>query len=255
MATDTAGSSPSRSTTAPCSDCILRKRECFRPFTDKELDFVSRFRSGELQVEPGAAILLDGHDAPHLHTVVEGLAIRIKYLPDGRRQVLNIAMPGDLIGLQSSLFGAMAHTVEALTPTRLCVFPRARLFDLYKQQAELAFDVTWLAAREEAILSEHLVNLGQRPALLRRAYLFAHLFDRAGQVGLLKGRVLNLPLTQEHLADALGLSLVHTNKTLRKLRETGCMSFDRGQLKVHAPEKLFEIAEYDPPAKRSRPFL
>ena len=99
----------------------------------------------------------------------------------------------------------------------LCVFPRDKLWELYRNHPTLAFDLTWLAAREEKILDEHLVSVGRRTALERTAYLLVHLFVRAEQAGLTTKDTVELPLTQQHLADTLGMSLVHMNKTLKRL--------------------------------------
>ena len=99
-------------------------------------------------------------------------------LDDGRRQILNYALPADMLGLQGALMNEMEHSVEALTPLVLCVFPRSKLWDLYSRLPSLAFDITWLAAREEQLIDEHLVSLGRRTALERAAYLLLHLFTR-----------------------------------------------------------------------------
>ena len=92
------------------------------------------FKSGELTVDPGAVILLDGTNSPHLFTVLSGWAFRFKTLEDGRRQILNFALPGDFIGLQGSVFEKMQHSVEALTTTVLCVFPREKVWSLFQTQ-------------------------------------------------------------------------------------------------------------------------
>ena len=123
--------------------------------------------------------------------------MRYKSFPDGKRQVLNFALPGDLLGLQSSLFNHMTHSVEALTDVTLCVFPRQRIWELYKDHPGLAFDVTWLASREESILADHLANVGQRPAMVRVAYMLIYLFNRARRLGLVRCNKMLLPITQQ----------------------------------------------------------
>ena len=132
-----------------------------------------------------------------------------------------MAVSGDLLGLLSSLFNHMTHSVEALTDVTLCVFPRQRIWELYQGYPGLAFDVTWLASREESILADHLANVGQRLAFQRVAYMIIYLFNRARRSGLVRKNTLVLPVTQEHLADAMGFSIVHTNMTLKRLRATG----------------------------------
>jgi CRP/FNR family transcriptional regulator len=250
-----AGSAAPAAMQTPCSKCPLRRNDQFRPFQPDELEFIQDFKVGELRVQAGSSILLDGHDSPHLFSVLEGWAVRFKILDEGQRQVLNFAVPGDLIGLQSTLFDKMHHSVEALTDLRLCVFARERIWELYKQHPGLGFDLTWLAAREESIMSDHLVNVGQRSAFERLAYIIVYIFNHARRSGLVKGNKLITPVTQEHLADAMGLSMVHTNKTLKKLRQTGWLDWKRQELSILDEEKLTELAAFDLEKQRARPFL
>jgi CRP-like cAMP-binding protein len=217
----------------------------FRPFTAEELGFVASFKAGELVVDPRATILQEGTSSTHLFTVLIGWAFRYKMLPDGRRQILNFALPGDFLGLQASMFNEMTHSVEALTSMTLCVFPRERIWELYEHHASLSFDVTWLAAREEQILDSHLLNVGRRNAIERTAYLILHLFMRARDVGLAGKANLALPITQQHLADTLGMSIVHTNKTLRRLYDRKLISWKSQRLEILDMEALKEIAEWD----------
>ena len=209
----------------PCSRCPLRKIDIFRKFTTEELAFVSSFKSGELALDPGSTIFSEGTNSPHLYTMLSGWAFKYKTLEDGRRQVLNFVLPGDFIGLQASIFDTIGHSIEALTDVVLCVFPREKLWALHEKHAGLAFDITWLGAREESILGDYLITVGQRRAGERIAFVLLHLFQRARQLGLVRGNTLTLPLTQEHLADTIGFSLVHTNKTLKQLRKTGAFKW------------------------------
>ena len=142
----------------PCELCPLRKRAGLREFSRDELEFVKTFKVDELRVEPGISFLREGTRSEHLYTVLKGWAFRYKVLDDGRRQILNYALPADMVGLQGTLMNEMQHSVEALTPVVLCVFPRAKLWGLYSRLPSLAFDITWLAAREEQLIDEHLVN-------------------------------------------------------------------------------------------------
>jgi len=246
---------PKESMTIPCTRCPLRRLPAFREFEESELAFVEDFKHGELAIGPGAPIVLEESNSPHLYTVLEGMAFRYKTLPDGRRQILNYAMPGDLVGLQSSVFDVMDHGLEALTDMRLCVFPRDRLWSLFADQPSLAFDVTWLAAREERLLDAHLLTIGRRTALERIAYVVWYLYARARSAGLATGSRFALPLTQQHLADTLGLSLVHTNKTLKRLRATGCIAWEDRLLEIRDKEKLLEIAQAEESDERPRPFI
>lgn len=238
-----------------CRDCPLARLDCFRDFTSEELAFIEEFKHGELTVSPGAPIVLEDSNSPHLYTVLSGWAFRYKSLPDGRRQILNYAMPGDLVGLQSSVFDVMSHGVEALTDMLLCVLPRDKLWTLYNRHPALAYDVTWLASREERLLDEHLLTVGRRTAIERIAFVIWHLYRRARAVGLVSGRKLEIPLTQTHLADTLGLSVVHTNKTLKRLRASGCMHWENRVIEIRDMEKLLKIAQAEDVDEKPRPYI
>lgn len=227
----------------------------FRAFAPDELKFVSSFKRGELVAEAGSLILSEGTHSAQLFTLLSGWAFRYKTLSDGRRQILNYVLPGDLIGLQGSVIGEMQHSVEALSPVVLCVFQRTSLPDLYRNHPGLAFDITWLAAREERMLDENLLSVGRRSALERAAYLIAFIAHRAQSVGIGTTKRLLIPITQQHVADTLGLSIVHTNKTLRKLSEQGLIRWHDRACEVLDPEGLSAVAGWQQTPEPTRPLI
>jgi CRP-like cAMP-binding protein len=246
---------PVSSRRVPCEQCPLRALAQFRAFSPEELRFVSSFKRGELVAEPGSMILAEGAHSAQLFTLLSGWAFRYKMLEDGRRQILNYCLPGDLIGLQGSVIGAMEHSVEALSASVLCVFQRDRLSDLYRGHPGLGFDVTWLASREERMLDENLLSVGRRTALERAAYLVAFLYQRAASVGLVGNAPLLIPISQQHVADTLGLSIVHTNKTLRKLAGRGLIRWHDRACEVLDPAALRDLAGWSGPPDARRPLI
>ncbi len=244
-----------RKTQVPCVQCPLRPLPAFRSFTPEELQFMCYFKSGELTGRYGTTILLEGARSENCYTMLSGWGFRYKMLPDGRRQILNFVLPGDFVGLQASVLNEMQHSVEALTDVVLCVFPRDKLWTLYSDHPSLAFDITWLAAREEMMLDDHLLSIGHRTAIERVAYLTLHLFRRARDVNLNEGESLRLPLTQQHVADTLGMSLVHTNKTLRRLYDRALLSWREKTLKILDLDGLAKLARYDIAASNPRPLI
>jgi CRP-like cAMP-binding protein len=239
----------------PCEACPLRSLPIFRAFEPQELAFVSRFKRGELNVEKGATVLTEGSMSKHLFTVLTGWGFRYKLLPDGRRQILNYAMPGDMVGLQGSLMGEMQHSIEALSPMLLCVFERAKLEELYRCHPGLAFDITWIAAREEQMLDENLLSVGRRTAVERAAYLIAFLSARARSVGFDGSKSIEIPITQQHVADTLGLSLVHTNKTIRKLANRNLVRWRDGGCEVVDFDGLLALAGWAGLPEGRRPLV
>jgi CRP/FNR family transcriptional regulator, anaerobic regulatory protein len=239
----------------PCEQCPLRSKETFREFAPEELAFIAEFKSGEMNAEPGTTLYLQGTNSAHLYTLLSGWAFRYRTLSDGRRQILNFVLPGDLVGLQACVLDEMQHSVESLTSSVLCVFPREKLWSLYTQFPSLAFDLTWLASREEQILDENLVSVGRRHAEERVAFLLLHLYKRAEDVGLASGNKIQFPFTQQHIADTLGMSLVHTNKTMRRLTNRKVMRWKDKVFEILDRDRMAEIALFDFNDKRPRPFL
>lgn len=241
--------------TVPCRACPLRRQPLFVPFTEEEVGFMERFKMGELVVDPGTTILMEGANSPQLYTVLRGQGVRYKTLSNGRRQVINFLFPGDFTGLQASLMGEMKHSVEAATPMTLCVFERAQLWTLFRSSPARAYDLTWIAAVEEHFLGETIAALGQRDAGARVAWALLRIWQRLRAVGLGEGGAVPLPFRQQDLADALGLSLVHTNKTLARLRARGLANWSEGRLRLPDLPALAQVAGMDLDALDRRPLM
>lgn len=239
----------------PCTACPLRQIKVFREFTKSEMEFVSGFKQSDLHLKSGDTLMMEGQSSQTLYTLLSGWMYRYKDLPDGRRQVLNFVLPGDFVGLQAAVFGEAQHTIECLTDAVLCAFPRAKLWTLYEKEPGLGFDVTWLAAREEKMLDDNLLSIGRRSAAERLAFILNHLLRRLRELGLTRSTAFDTPFNQQHLADTLGLSLVHTNKTVRKLIHQGLISWKDKTLTVLNEEKLASLAKFDGDGKKLRPLI
>lgn len=238
-----------------CKACPLNSLDIFLDMSREEIDRTQRFKAGELTVDPGTPILLEGSNAPQIYTALRGMGLRYKTLPDGRRQVVNYIFPGDFIGLQAGMIGEMGHSVEATTNMTLCVFDRKDFFDFFRSSTERAFDVTWLAASEEHFLGEALTSIGQRDAVSSMAWALLTLFRRGDALGLVNNDTMPLPYRQQDMADALGLSLVHTNKTLAKLRERQLANWNDGKLTIRDQETLARVAQMELEPLRRRPLI
>ena len=239
----------------PCDSCPLRVMPLFVPFSADELAFMRRFKTAEHRFERGAMILQEGFRSPTLYTVLSGIGTRSVVLEDGRRQVINFVFPGDFIGLQSSLMGEMKHTVTSSTPMVLCAFDRGRLWEMFRDQATRAYDLTWIAAVEEHFLGETITVLGQRTALARMAWAFMRIWRRLSAVGLLRDGSVPLPFRQQDMADALGLSLVHANKTVARLKNARLAVWQRGLLTVPDLKALAVVAGISDERAEIRPIF
>ncbi|HET9976925.1 MAG TPA: Crp/Fnr family transcriptional regulator [Burkholderiaceae bacterium] len=231
----------------PCIDCPLRSLPLFLPHTEEELALVQFLKRREITLDAGATLIHEGQTDTRLFTLFEGWAYRFKTLSDGRRQILNFLLAGDFIGVQQKMSDAAAHGVVTLTAARFCVFDRDALWELHRSQPSMGFNVTWLTAHEESLVDDNLLSLGRRSAEERVATALVLLYKRAaalrGQGDADGGRGVSFPLTQQHLADALGLSLAHTNKTLRKLERRGLFKIGDGRLTLLDPKALARLAD------------
>jgi CRP-like cAMP-binding protein len=222
----------------PCYECALRACGLFKRVTDEELSAINEIKREHLTMSAGEEIIRIGDEAPEVYTLYAGWAFRYKMLADGRRQILSFVLPGDLLGLQAAMFDAALYGIEALTDVQLCVLPRKKIWALFGQMPGLAFDVAWLGSRSESFVDENLTSVGRRTAAERVAALIVTLYKRAKVLAMVDGETFAFPLTQQHIADALGLSLVHTNKTLSKLKRMGMFKQQNGTMTLTNPRVL-----------------
>lgn len=241
--------------TIDCTVCPLRKKPLFTRIGGDELEFMRRFKTGEMEVSAGTQLLIEGSNAAQLFTCLSGHGLRYKTLADGSRQVVSFVLPGDFIGLQASVMGQMHHSVESTTDMTLCVFNRTDMWNLFKAHPERAYDLTFLAAVEERFLGEALTSVGQKGALEKIAWSLFRFYTRAKALGLVRNGACALPYKQQDLADALGLSLVHTNKTLSTLRNRGLANWRNGILSVDDAEALAKAGMVDETGVQSRPLI
>ena len=227
-----------------CKDCPLRTLELFTPHSPAEVALIQSLKRGQIGVQAGQAIIHEGQSDAPLYTLWSGWAFRFKTLSDGRRQILNFLLPGDFIGVQQKMSDALSHGVEALSDGQLCVFSRDALWELHRNQPAMGFNLTWLTAQEQSVVDDSLLSVGRRSAEERIAALLIVLFKlSAAMLPDAGAGGVPFPLTQQHIADALGLSLVHTNKTLRKLERRGLHHIENGLLFLKDGKALARTAD------------
>ncbi len=227
-----------------CRACPLRPLSLFIGQSESEVAIIESLRRDQISGLADSSIIHEGETDPPLYTLFSGWAFRFKTLSDGRRQILNFLLPGDFIGVQQKMGDAADHGVQALTDVVLCVFRRDALWELHRSAPTLGFGVTWLTAHEESLVDDTLLSVGRRSAEERIATLLVLLFKRVAALlpdGGSQG--VPFPLTQQHIADGLGLSLVHTNKTLRKLERRGLHRIEDGRLRLLDVKALTRIAD------------
>jgi CRP-like cAMP-binding protein len=238
-----------------CQLCRLRSTGAFTSVAPPVLEFIQSLRTHTAVVEAGGALVREQQSNARLFTLYAGWAFRYKTLSDGRRQILNFLLPGDLVGLQQEFGEVSAHGIEALTDCSVCVFQDDSLWAVLREHPRLGYDITWLSAHEESHVDANLLSAGRRNATERVAMLLMHLYRRLERLGLAHEGAVAFPLNQQHIADALGLSLVHTNKTLRRLSLMGLHEIKDGKLRLLNTRALTRIAEYYDTPPRLMPML
>jgi CRP-like cAMP-binding protein len=238
-----------------CISCPLRLKPAFKAKTPEEIAYIDGLKVSHILVPAGAEIIFPGQADAELFTLFSGWAFREKSLADDRRQILNFLLPGDIVGLQASLLDASEHGIEALTDVELCVFPRRKVWTVFERMPQLAFELSWMGAREQSLVDEAVMSVGQRSARERMAALIMGLYRRLERLHLVDAGRFLFPLSRQHLADALGLSLVHTIKTWSWLRRSGYFTFDGTHMTLTNPRLTERLAQYYESEWQKRPLL
>lgn len=224
---------------------IICKLGAFLDLRQESLAYLEGLQRNVQRFSPGNDLIVEGETCDRIFVLQEGWTYSYKMLPDGRRQILNFGLPGDFLGVRASLFETAEHSRAALTHVVVSSFPARMISEICRTRPEIAMAIQWASAREQAMLAEHLVSLGRRSAYERLAHLLLELLNRLQLVGLAGEKSYALPLTQEILADALGLSIVHVNRTLRKLRERGLVETRDRKVVIRNVERLSDEALFE----------
>ncbi|WP_407518820.1 Crp/Fnr family transcriptional regulator [Methylobacterium oryzisoli] len=221
------------------SQFLIRKLEHYARLSagEKEsLETLTQLRTR--RVRPRDDIIHEG-DAPTLiNVVLEGWACRYKTLEDGRRQIIAYLLPGDVCDLSAPILREMDHSIAAITSVTLAEITVEAVGHLFAASPRLMQALCWDALATASIQREWTVNVGQRTAFERLGHLLCELFVRQRLLGLTRGGVCDLPLTQAEIADTIGLSVVHVNRTLQDLRSAGLISLGGRELTIHRLEAL-----------------
>ncbi len=244
----------------PCTECVIRHSALFRPVAAEHLDWTQGYRTAQMTLPAHGHLYSEGETPQYCWTLYDGWVKLYKTLLSGKRQILRFAMAGDFLGFQADLASPMGHAAQALTDCTLCAFPRARLGELFQARPEIATQFAWMAARDMRLCQEHLTGLGKKSARERIAYLLLEIYHRQRQIGQATGRLvpgerIPVPITQEDIADAVGLTPVHVSRTLSRMRAEGLIACAKGEMTIMDEAALKEIAEFDLGLLQARPIL
>jgi CRP-like cAMP-binding protein len=190
-------------------------------------------------------LIREGDEPGPLFVILSGWACRYKMLPDGSRQITAFLMPGDFCDMHLSILDEMDHSIATLTPAKVALVQRAELNLLIQTRPAIVRAFWWTQLVDEGILRAWIVSMGRRSSIERVAHLMCELYIRARNIGLAHDDHVELPLTQPVLGDALGLTPVHINRVLARLRDQGIMELRGGMLVIGKPGELARIAGFD----------
>jgi CRP-like cAMP-binding protein len=228
--------------------------------SEAELSILERFSKNRRTFVAGRDLIHQGQSDQVAYILNSGWACSYKLLQDGQRQIVDFQIPGDFLGLRSILLNTSDHSIEPVTDIEVTEINIADLLDVFASTPRLMIAVLWAVSRDNALVVEHLIDVGRRSASERMAHFLLELGLRLELVGMANQSGYACPLTQYLLADAVGLSAVHVNRVLRKLRDNGMVTFRDGFVRFDDYVSLTEFAQFDPTyldqaAPRLRPSL
>lgn len=225
---------------------LLRRISFYADLDQSDKDVVLGLEGIEKRFNRGTAIVDAGQHLDSILIVKSGWAIRFKTLEDGRRQVLNVLLPGDVFDLQVMVAAEADHSVSAVTDLEVLSVDPKVFRKLLTQSGRLTLALWWVQVQEEAFLREQIVRNGQQTARERIGHFLLELHRRLqiADEGMRNG--FEMALTQTTIADALGLSPIHTNRTLRQLERDGLIQRKRDAILFEDADRLAQICQFDP---------
>lgn len=226
---------------------LIRKLEQFTRLSAEDKRALERAAACKVRRIGTREDIIHEGDAPReVNVILEGWACRYKTLEDGRRQIMAYFVPGDLCDLNIFILRQMDHSIGTLSPVTLAEIPRDAVEHLLDSHSRISRALWWATLVNEAIEREWVVNLGQRTAFERLGHLLCELFVRLRAVDLTRGNSCDFPVTQAELADTLGLSTVHVNRTLQELRAAGLIVLQGRTLTIPDLGALQEASLFNP---------
>jgi len=206
---------------------------------------MAQMKDAHVTVAPRAKVIEAGEVGGALFTLYDGWAIRYKLIGErARRQILDVVLPGDFVGMESHVLGLTEHSVQALTTASLCVLRGRRLRELFQHHPDWGLSLLHWMVEDRRRDDVWRTILGRLDATQRIAYLFLEIFDRLKHRDMASGESCSFPLSGQHLADMLGLSRAHVSRVLRDLARRRLAHVDDNVLFIGARAALAELADY-----------
>jgi CRP-like cAMP-binding protein len=224
---------------------FIDKLARFATLDDGDVAALTRSTANARWVPARRDLIREGDRPGAVFVILEGWACRYKILPSGTRQVLAHLMPGDSCDLHIGLLAEMDHSIQTVTRVSVATVERVQMDTIMERHPGIAKAMYIGQLIDEGIMRAWITSMGRRASVERVAHLMCELYLRARNIGLTDETTLEVPLSQSLLADSLGMTAVHLNRVLKKLRLDGAMTLKRGSLTITDPAKLAQIAGFD----------
>ena len=208
---------------------------------------------GEVSIPRRRDLIVDGYEYRKLSFVKEGYAVRYKLLRNGKRQILNVVLPGDIVGIPASFLDRAAYSVTAITDVTMNVCALDAYVQLCYRRPQFGLALSWIAVREATTYAEHIIDVGRRTPVERLSHFLLELHARLQAVGLAGKAGFALPFSQEVMADVLGMSLPHLNRMMQRLRSEKLIAGNERQIEFLEPGAMQTLAQYQPQELASIP--
>jgi CRP-like cAMP-binding protein len=229
------------------SGVLIRRLEEFTPLTDADRAEMTRVCTQVTHTVPARRDLIREGDEPRcLYLILKGWACHYRTLEDGRRQIVDFAVPGDLCDLNLFILDKMDHGIGAISSLSVAEIGREVFHRVVTTFPNITTALWWQELVSKSIHREWILNVGQRRARERIAHLFCEMFLRLESVGLTQGLSCDFPPTQADIADAAGLTPVHVNRTLAELRRSGLIMLEKRTLTIPDMTALQQVALFNP---------
>jgi CRP-like cAMP-binding protein len=228
------------------SDPVIMRLRNFAELSAADITSLRAVMESTLTVKKRHDLVLDGYEFSKLCFVRDGFAARYKLLRNGKRQIVNFLLPGDVVGLPGSFLDRAANSVIAVSDMTLQICLLESFVALCYRRPKFGLLLSWLAAQEAAHYAEHVIDVGRRTPVERVAHLLLELHSRLAVVGRAEEFAFDLPFTQELMSDALGLSVPHLNRMLTKLRNEGLIVVNERHLEFADVTAIQLLAQFQP---------
>jgi CRP-like cAMP-binding protein len=226
-------------------EVFLNKLHSIGKLEQRHRDAIMRMPVQRQTLERGQDAVMEGLIMHHCCIVLSGMVLRHKTMRDGNRQVLSFHPPGDIPDLQSLHLQRVDYTLSACTTTVIGMVQHREIHALLDEHP----DLTGLLWRDTLVDSAKFLTwmmlVGQASAEAKMAHLFCEAFVRLRAVGDVDGQSYRFPVTQADLGDALGISVVHANRTLQQLRASSLLAFSNGTAEILNWDGLAALAQFD----------